>query len=272
MQLADEAGGTVKMYASHLSHDPGIRFLSGHAKDVRLDGATEFEKEVFQFISDAGPIPFDIENVAAGALLDHVRSAYSHVVNVYGPGSLAAALSISFQSGKVHCYKQKNGRWNLISDKFAQQSMVIVRRMRTYYKLPKAFRRELMLGLGILSSNSVPEELSDEVREIIRAVRIADMGTGVPMSAVTHTNETGIDVRAIATLVSGELVAAFSEFNVNLMKSKSDSIDAIFVKQDSVLLVPQSRCVLHWLSCCLRRSVRNSNSIRPRSRGIRLTL
>jgi hypothetical protein len=113
MTLADEAGGTVNLRQPP-EPDPGIRFLSGHSKGALLAGASEYEGEVFQFIADAGPIPFEMDNISAGTLVDHVRSAYTHVVEIYGPGSLAAALSISYQCGKVHCYSQKNGRWRLL--------------------------------------------------------------------------------------------------------------------------------------------------------------
>jgi hypothetical protein len=237
--LRDEAGGTVTMRDCALNHDPGIRFLEVIKTDAALEGASEFEREMFSYIVGAGFRPAAIEQDDGLSLEAHVRSSYGHVLAKHPAGSLCAALVIAYQTGKVTSFNLDGRHWVLASDKFAQQSMVVVRRMRSFYKLPNAFRAELMRCLGILASNSMPTDLPDEIREVIRAVRIAEMATEVvPSPGVKKGNEGDIDIRTIATLVSPNIVSTFRAFNVNQLLNKSEPLDAIFIKKDGVLLVP----------------------------------
>lgn len=188
--LRDEAGGTVTMYASPLSHDPGIRFFKTHADGPKLEGASEFENELFQLIASYHGMPAraDFDSSSDTLLVDHVRSAYAHVIGTHSPGSLAAALVIAHQCGKVTVYEEKSGRWTASSDKFAQQSLVLVRQVRSFYHLVPAFRMELMRALQILASNNVPIDLPEDVREIIRAVRIADLAGAEPTFVSTDVS------------------------------------------------------------------------------------
>lgn len=242
LTLVDEAGGTVTMHANPLSHDPGIRFLEKGVGGLVLDGATEFENELFQLIGGYRGIPLEADENSASKelLIDHIRSAYSHVAKNQGAGSIAATLVLAYHSGKILAYVCDGGKWSASSDKFAQQSLIVVRRVRSFYRLPQLFRSELMRGLQILATNSYPVDLPDEVRETIRTVRIADMaGADTPArGGATDKDEGGVDVRAIASLVSASIVSVFQEFNVNQMLNKSEALDAIFVKKDGVLLVP----------------------------------
>lgn len=242
--LRDEAGGTVTMYASPLSHDPGIRFFKTHTDRPLLEGASEFENELFQLMAsyEGMPAEADADSASHTLLIDHLRSAYAHVAEHHSPGSLAATLVIAHHCGKVAVYLEEGGTWRAASDKFPQQSLVVVRQVRSFYRLAPAFRVELMRALQILASNNFPIDLPEEVRETIRAVRIADMAgvsTTVGNPGLKEGKEgSGIDVRAIATLVSSSIVAVFKDFNVNQVLNKSETLDAIFVKKDGVLLVP----------------------------------
>jgi hypothetical protein len=236
--LRDEAGGTVTMYANPLSHDPGIRFLSDETPKTYLEGATDFENELFQLIAATGSMPAELSRGMAVTLQEHVRSAYTHIVQTHGPGSLASSLVIAYQCGKVVAFQSEKGAWVAVSDKFPQQSMVVVRRTRSFYKLAPALREELMRCLGILASNWFPVDLPEEIREVIRSVRISDMSSDSGSATVAKRKDNEIDIRGIATMVSTAIVSIFKDFNVNQIKNRSDALDAIYMKKEAVLLVP----------------------------------
>lgn len=242
MTLVDEAGGTVTMFASPLSHDPGIRFLEKSSDCILSDRATDFENELYQLMASHADLPFQADDSGASEqlLTDHIRSAYAHIVAEQGVGSIAATLLVAHHCGKVLAYVKDKGRWKAVSDKFAQQSLIVVRRVRSFYHLAPQYRAELMRGLQILATNNYPVDLPDEVRDTIRAVRIADMvGNEAPVrSGTAPAEEVGVDIRAIASLVSASIVTVFKDFNVNQMLNKSEALDAIYVKKDGVLLVP----------------------------------
>lgn len=236
--LRDEAGGTVQMYGSNLSHDPGIRFLSVGPNDRQLSGANEFENELFAAICEQNRMPADLNGDHGQLLCDAVESAWLHVVRTHGAGSLASMLLISHQSGKRLAYQKSDKGWVAASDKFAQQSLVVVRRMRTFYKLPNQIRDDLMRCLSVLSSHWVPTDMPEELRNAVRDVRIADMQPASKAGGAAKRGSGDVDVRAIATLISDSIIAGFGTFNVNQSRSKSEALDALYIKKDVVLLVP----------------------------------
>lgn len=238
MRLRDEAGGTVTMFQGTLNHDPGIRFVSVPPNAPRIDLASDFENEMFAFVTAAEGLPANIEGDQRALLADHVRSAYRYVLNEHKPGSMATMLLVAYQTGKVLSAVKKGGAWVMVSDKFAQQSMVIVRRFRGYYSLAPAERAQLMRCLSILATRWVPVDLSDEDHDLVRVVRIADMAQGAKRTTASQSQEPEIDIRGIAASVSTSIVAAFAKFNVNQKRSASDPLDALFIKKDGVLLVP----------------------------------
>lgn len=125
---------------------------------------------------------------------------------------LARVVGLSHDIGKLLAYEMKDGKWISRSKNHDRLSGEIVRHLPEFHDLGETDRRTLSRVLSYAHTKKLPRTLSNEARELIQALKVAD---GLTTSDDRKTSETALNNETIMNTVKRIIEGLLPDLNIN---------------------------------------------------------
>lgn len=151
---------------------------------------------------------------ATVGLFEHSKAVMTRMAE-QSQHPLARVVGWSHDIGKLLAYEYKGGKWHSKSKRHDRMSGEIVRHLPEFWKLSEMDRRTLSRVLSYSHAEKLPMTLSDEARELISALKIAD---GISTRNDKATSKQALGQDAVKKAVQAALQVVIPTLNINDMK------------------------------------------------------
>ncbi|MDT8992853.1 hypothetical protein RQP54_18410 [Curvibacter sp. APW13] len=236
VSVTDEAGGRYTMHGVPFAHAPHApKLVIADVSDVPgIEAASLIEVELLGAYR-AGGRPADVDGYHGVSLFEHCLSTWRKAVETNGPCTLEAILALAHDAGKLITFVPANdGAWKRLSPKHESYNAEVVRRLPSFFAIPKEERDLLMLALGYMEGDVAAKDVPDVVVTAVEHVHILDIKA--TSTEVQERRAGEVDTSQLIRAVIDLAKSPPEDWNVNRSQSSSAPAGAIHL-QDGLLLV-----------------------------------
>lgn len=234
--VTDEAGGRYAMYGVPFAHAPHATKLPvADVSDVQgLEDASLIELELLGAYR-AGGQPADVEGYHGVSLFDHCLEVWRKAVAKNGACTLEAILALAHDAGKLITFiPEKDGGWKRLSPKHESYNSEVIRRLPSFYNIPREERELILLALGYMEGGVAAKDVPSGVITAVEHVHVLDIKT--TSSEVEQRRAGEVDTSQLIRAVIELAKAPPADWNVNRSQSTSAPAGAIHL-EGGLLLV-----------------------------------